>query len=103
MARRAVLARDPICKLCDNALSTEVDHIVPLSQGATRTGSKGARASAPPVIGGKRGLRTLGCASGLSRLLLFVQLSSERARHALRQDCSFAKQQDSPPALPVVV
>ena len=29
--------------------------------------------------------------------------SSERARHALRQDCSFAKQQDSPPALPVVV
>jgi hypothetical protein len=36
-------------------------------------------------------------------LLLFVQLSSERARHALRQDCSFAKQQDSPPALPVVV
>ena len=37
------------------------------------------------------------------RLLRFVQLSSERARHALRQDCSFAKQQDSPPALPVVV
>jgi len=36
-------------------------------------------------------------------LLRFVQLSSERARHALRQDCSFAKQQDSPPALPVVV
>jgi hypothetical protein len=36
-------------------------------------------------------------------VLLFVQLSSERARHALRQDCSFAKQQDSPPALPVVV
>jgi hypothetical protein len=34
---------------------------------------------------------------------LLVQLSSERARHALRQDCSFAKQQDSPPALPVVV
>jgi hypothetical protein len=37
------------------------------------------------------------------RLLVVVQLSSERARHALRQDCSFAKQQDSPPALPVVV
>jgi len=36
-------------------------------------------------------------------LVLLVQLSSERARHALRQDCSFAKQQDSPPALPVVV
>jgi hypothetical protein len=40
---------------------------------------------------------------GWSSLLRFVQLSSERARHALRQDCSFAKQQDSPPALPVVV
>ena len=39
----------------------------------------------------------------VGRLLRFVQLSSERARHALRQDCSFAKQQDSPPALPVVV
>ena len=26
LTRRAVLARDPICKVCDNALSTEVDH-----------------------------------------------------------------------------
>jgi hypothetical protein len=40
---------------------------------------------------------------GSGSLSLLVQLSSERARHALRQDCSFAKQQDSPPALPVVV
>jgi hypothetical protein len=32
-----------------------------------------------------------------------VQLSSERARQALRQDCSFAKTQKSPPALLVVV
>jgi hypothetical protein len=39
----------------------------------------------------------------IAALSLIVQLSSERARHALRQDCSFAKQQDSPPALPVVV
>ena len=31
--RRAVLLRDPICKACDNRLSTEVDHIKPLSQG----------------------------------------------------------------------
>jgi 5-methylcytosine-specific restriction endonuclease McrA len=31
--RRAVLARDPICKVCDNALSTQVDHIVPLEDG----------------------------------------------------------------------
>jgi 5-methylcytosine-specific restriction protein A len=33
MTRKAVLARDPICKVCDERLSTEVDHIVPLSQG----------------------------------------------------------------------
>jgi 5-methylcytosine-specific restriction enzyme A len=33
LTRRAVLARDPICKVCDSALSTEVDHIVPLAQG----------------------------------------------------------------------
>jgi 5-methylcytosine-specific restriction enzyme A len=31
--RKAVLSRDPICKVCDDALSTQVDHIVPLSQG----------------------------------------------------------------------
>jgi 5-methylcytosine-specific restriction endonuclease McrA len=33
MARKAVLARDPICKVCDNAISTQVDHIVPLEDG----------------------------------------------------------------------
>ena len=31
--RNAVLTRDPICKVCDNELSTQVDHITPLSQG----------------------------------------------------------------------
>lgn len=31
--REKVLARDPICKVCDDALSTQVDHIKPLSQG----------------------------------------------------------------------
>lgn len=31
--RRKVLARDPICKVCDDALSEQVDHVVPLSQG----------------------------------------------------------------------
>jgi 5-methylcytosine-specific restriction protein A len=31
--RRAVLARDPLCKVCDQQLSEEVDHITPLSQG----------------------------------------------------------------------
>ena len=28
-----MLARDAICKVCDNAISTQVDHIVPLDQG----------------------------------------------------------------------
>jgi hypothetical protein len=37
------------------------------------------------------------------RLLTFVRLSSERARQAVRQECSFAKKQESPPALLVVV
>jgi hypothetical protein len=36
-------------------------------------------------------------------LLLVVRLSSERAIQAVRQDCSFAKNQASPPALLVVV
>jgi 5-methylcytosine-specific restriction endonuclease McrA len=31
--RRAVLARDPLCNVCDQRPSEEVDHIVPLSQG----------------------------------------------------------------------
>ena len=30
---KKVLARDPICRVCNQRLSTEVDHIVPLSQG----------------------------------------------------------------------
>jgi hypothetical protein len=55
-----------------------------------------------PAVASKRerGYRVVRRIAALS---LIVQLSSERARHALRQDCSFAKQQDSPPALPVVV
>jgi 5-methylcytosine-specific restriction endonuclease McrA len=31
--RKAVLSRDPICRVCNDALSTQVDHIKPLSQG----------------------------------------------------------------------
>jgi hypothetical protein len=43
-------------------------------------------------------------AQGLaSRLLVVVRLSSERVRQPVRQDCSFAKKQASPPALLVVV
>jgi 5-methylcytosine-specific restriction enzyme A len=33
LTRRAVLARHPSCKVCDDALSTEVDHITPLADG----------------------------------------------------------------------
>src|SRR5215207_1577072 len=40
---------------------------------------------------------------GSQQLPLFVRLSSERARQAVRQDSSFAKKQESPPALLVVV
>ncbi|HUK20572.1 MAG TPA: HNH endonuclease signature motif containing protein [Gemmatimonadales bacterium] len=33
--RLLVLARDPICKGCNRTLSTDADHIVPLSKGGT--------------------------------------------------------------------
>jgi hypothetical protein len=36
-------------------------------------------------------------------LLVFVRLSSERARQTVRQDCSFGKKQECPFALLVVV
>jgi 5-methylcytosine-specific restriction enzyme A len=32
MVRKHVLDRDPICKMCDKALSTQVDHITPMSE-----------------------------------------------------------------------
>jgi hypothetical protein len=41
--------------------------------------------------------------AAVARPLLFVRLSSERARHAVRQDCSLLKKQESPPALLVVI
>ena len=31
--RAQILARDPVCKVCNRAESLQVDHIVPLSQG----------------------------------------------------------------------
>jgi 5-methylcytosine-specific restriction endonuclease McrA len=31
--RKKVLASDPICRVCGQRLSTEVDHVVPLAQG----------------------------------------------------------------------
>jgi hypothetical protein len=39
----------------------------------------------------------------LATLPVIVRLSSERARQAVRQDCSFATKQESRPALLVVV
>jgi 5-methylcytosine-specific restriction endonuclease McrA len=33
MTRKAVLSRDPLCKVCNDAISTEVVHIVPLEDG----------------------------------------------------------------------
>jgi hypothetical protein len=39
----------------------------------------------------------------LHRLLRLVRLSSELTVQAVRQDCSFAKKRESPPALLVVV
>ena len=39
----------------------------------------------------------------IAALPALVQLSSERARQAVRQGCSFAKKQEPPPALLVVV
>jgi hypothetical protein len=56
--------------------------------GARILGESSSEQSRPPCAG---------------RLLRFVRLSSERARHAVRQDCSFAKKQKSPSALSVVV
>src|SRR5919202_1355398 len=47
----------------------------------------------------------ISCRDGAGRAsrLLVVRLSSERVRQAVRQDCSFAKKQASPPALLGVV
>jgi hypothetical protein len=39
----------------------------------------------------------------IAALPVLVRLSSERERQAVRQDCSFAKKQKSPPTLLVVV
>jgi 5-methylcytosine-specific restriction endonuclease McrA len=47
-SRRAVLARDPICKVCDDALSTEVGHIVPLAEGGDPYDPAGLQAICSP-------------------------------------------------------
>jgi hypothetical protein len=69
-----------------------------------RPGLVATRSAASPAAANPKGLRSLQHRSGAGRLrgtgarvLRFVRLSSERARHAVRQDCSFAKKQDSSP------
>jgi 5-methylcytosine-specific restriction enzyme A len=34
--RRIVLARDPVCRICANAASTDADHIVPIREGGAK-------------------------------------------------------------------
>jgi 5-methylcytosine-specific restriction protein A len=55
MTRRAVLARDPICKVCDKALSTEVDHIVPLAEGGDPYRLEGLQGICSPCHWAKTG------------------------------------------------
>jgi 5-methylcytosine-specific restriction protein A len=48
MVRRFVLRRDPICKVCDSALATEVDHIVPLAEGGNPSNPAGLQGICSP-------------------------------------------------------
>ena len=58
--RRAVLARDPICRVCEDALSTEVDHIIPLSQGGDPYRLDGLQGLCSPCHRGKTGTENAG-------------------------------------------
>jgi 5-methylcytosine-specific restriction enzyme A len=51
--RRAVLARDRICKVCDQRLSVEVDHIIPLSQGGDPWNLEGLQGICTPCHSAK--------------------------------------------------
>ena len=46
--RKAVLARDPICKVCNARLSEQVDHIVPLSRGGDEWALEGLQGICGP-------------------------------------------------------
>ena len=60
MARRFVLRRDPICKVCDNALSTEVDHVVPLADGGDPYDPVGLQGICSPCHWRKTGAENAG-------------------------------------------
>jgi 5-methylcytosine-specific restriction enzyme A len=81
--RRAVLARDPICKVCYDALSTEVDHIIPLTQGGEPYRLDGLQGICSPCHWRKTGLRTLGSASGPLAAAAFRPRLSHKPRRVV--------------------
>jgi hypothetical protein len=76
-----------------------------LSRGECARTAKRAlrRAPAGACCGRRRRKRGVLRAWGLGRLLVFVQVSSERRANRCGQDCSFAKKQESRPALLLVL
>jgi len=84
------------------------DHVAACSRpaGQARDGNVGSAARRGRPAGRPRPERPRspgGTGDGRAPLPSFVRLSSEGVRQAVRQDCSFAKKQASPPALLVVV
>jgi 5-methylcytosine-specific restriction enzyme A len=51
MVRRFVLRRDPICRVCDSAISAEVDHVLPLAEGGNPYDSEGLQGICSPATG----------------------------------------------------
>jgi 5-methylcytosine-specific restriction endonuclease McrA len=62
--RKAVLSRDPICQVCDNELSTQVDHIKPLSQGGDPYALDGLQGICVPCHAVKSGRESAQLARG---------------------------------------
>ena len=55
--RRIVLARDPVCRICGNAASTDADHIVPIREGGAKWDSTICRARAMRAIARRLAVR----------------------------------------------
>jgi 5-methylcytosine-specific restriction enzyme A len=60
MVRRSVLRRDPICQVCDRAISAEVDHIVPLAEGGDPYDPVGLQGICSPCHWRKTGAENAG-------------------------------------------